>query len=116
GRLISLDCVLVDHEHEAIHGTAKARDAEYILQQIVEGQVYRVSNFNVAPNKPKYKIVPHNAMLQFARATSFIPITTLTANIPMHKFYFIDFDQLPSRIDIHDILSGSEVHNEGNNF
>ncbi|PON97499.1 Nucleic acid-binding, OB-fold containing protein [Trema orientale] len=105
GRLISLDCVLVDHEHEAIHGTIKARDADQISQQITEGEVYRITNFNVAPNKPKYKVVPHAAMLQFARATSFALITTPTTNIPIHKFYFVDFNQLLSRTDINDVLS-----------
>ena len=73
---------------------------------MTEGEIYGVSNFNVTPNKPKYKIVPHIAMLQFAIATSFTPITTPTTNIPMHKFYFVDFNHLPSRTDVHDILSG----------
>ena len=68
--------------------------------------MYRISNFNVVPNKVRYRIVPHNAMLQFAKATSFIPITTLMKNIPMHKFCFVDFDQLPSKTNIHDILLG----------
>ena len=93
-------------QHEAIHGTIKARDIDYMSQHITEGEVYQITNFNVIPNKPRYKIIPHTTMLQFARAISFAPITTLITDIPMHRFYFVDFDQLPSRTDVHDILSG----------
>ncbi|PON80037.1 hypothetical protein PanWU01x14_004870 [Parasponia andersonii] len=41
----------------------RARDADHILQQITEGEIYQVNNFNIAPDKPKYKIVLHIAML-----------------------------------------------------
>ena len=92
-------------QHEGIHGTIRGRDADYISQKIAEGEVYQITNYNIAPNKPKYKIGPHTAMLQFARATSFALITTPTIIIPMHKFYFVDFNQLPSRTDVNDILS-----------
>ena len=57
-------------------------------------------------NKPTYKVVPHIAMLQFARATVFAPVTEEAPPIPYHRFYFIEFDQLQHRIQSTDILSG----------
>jgi len=57
-------------------------------------------------NKPTYKVVPHIAMLQFARATVFAPVTEEAPPIPYHRFYFIEFDQLQHRVQSTEILSG----------
>ncbi|GMN27604.1 hypothetical protein TIFTF001_041055 [Ficus carica] len=69
------------------------------------GTIYEISNFFITNNKQKYKIVPHAAMLQFARSTVFKNVEEDIPEIPQHKFNFVEFDQLTSKIDINDILS-----------
>jgi len=93
-------------QHEAIQGTIRAKDSDIISEKIQLGNIYDISNFFVTQNKPTYKTVPHIAMLQFARATSFTLITEEPPPIPFHKFYFTEFDQLQQRVNTIEILSG----------
>ncbi|GMN72125.1 hypothetical protein TIFTF001_052794 [Ficus carica] len=44
-------------------------------------------------------------MLQFARSTFFREVEEDIPEIPQHKFNFVEYDQLSSRVDINDILS-----------
>ncbi|XP_024024679.1 uncharacterized protein LOC112092513 [Morus notabilis] len=44
-------------------------------------------------------------MIQFARATSFIPVVDEASPIPFHKFYFTDFDQLQQRVHTTELLT-----------
>jgi len=60
--------------------------------------MYDINNFFVTQNKPAYKVVPHPTMLQFARATVFLPVMEDTLPIPFHRFYFTEFDQLHHKI------------------
>ena len=46
-------------------------------------------------------------MLQFAISTVFKNVEEDIPEIPQHKFNFVEFDQLTSKIDINDILSGN---------
>ena len=45
-------------------------------------------------------------MLQLTRATTFAIITEERPSIPLHKFNFIEYDQLPARIDNNTVLTG----------
>ena len=45
-------------------------------------------------------------MLQFARSTIFKNVEDDIPEIPQHKFNFVEFDQLTSKIDINDLLVG----------
>ena len=45
-------------------------------------------------------------MLQFARSTVFKEVEEDIPQIPQYKFNFVEYDQLTSRVDINDILSG----------
>ena len=97
-------------QHETIHATIKARDVDIVSSKIQIGNVYEIRRFFVDQSKQKYKVVPHGAMLQFTRATTFVVITHDTPSIPLHKFNFIEFDQLSSRIEDNHILSGNNLN------
>ena len=49
-------------------------------------------------------------MLQFARSTIFKNVEEDIPEIPQHKFNFVEFDQLTSKIDINDLLSGNYIY------
>jgi len=94
-------------QDEAIHGLVRAKDADFITNKIQVGNIYEISNFFVTNNKQRYKIVPHRAMLQFARSTLFKEVEEDIPQIPQYKFNFVEYDQLTSRVDINDLLSGT---------
>ena len=85
-------------QHEVIHASVRAFDAPHIIDKIEVGSIYKISNFYVDKNKNEYKIVDHGARLIFACNTIFIPIVEDIPDIPPNKFWFIDFDQLRSRV------------------
>ena len=45
-------------------------------------------------------------MLQFVRSIIFKNIEEDIPEIPQHKFNFVEFDKLISKVDINDLLSG----------
>lgn len=61
----------------------------YKKKKITLGKIYEIKNSFVNQNKPKYKIFPHIAMLQFGHATSITPIIEEILSIPHYKFNFI---------------------------
>ena len=70
------------------------------------GNVYKINNFFITNNKQRYKIVSHIAMLQFVRSIIFKNVEEDIPEIPQHKFNFVEFDQLTSKVDINDLLLG----------
>ena len=75
-----------------IHASIRERDANFVCEKIELGVVYDIRNFFIYQSKPRYRIVPYVAMLQFARATTFTKIMEDTPEIPLYKFNFVEFD------------------------
>ena len=75
-------------------------------QIIEEGNIYEINNFFINWNKPRYKIVPHVAMLRIARANVFKHVLEDMPEIPRQKFNFFEFHLISQRIDINYVLSG----------
>ena len=92
-------------QHETIKATIKARDIDIVSSNIQVGNVYEIRRFFIDQSRPRYKVVPHVAALQFTRATTFTAITEETPSIPLYKFNFLDFDQLSSRIEDNNLLT-----------
>ena len=78
-----------------------------VSSKIEVGQVYEIRRFFVDNSRPKYKVVPHAAMLQLTRATTFNIVLENTASIPLHKFNFSEYDQLSLKIENKNILTGN---------
>ena len=81
-----------------IHATIKYRDIEDVTSRFEVGQVYEIRRFFVDHSRLKYKVVPHIAMLQLTKATTFTLITVATPSIPFYKFNFLEYDQLATKI------------------
>ena len=92
-------------QHEASHASVRAFDAPHITNKIKVGSIYKIGNFYVDTNKNEYKIVVHLAKIIFACNTVFIPIIEDVPDIPFNKFWFIDFDELRTRVNINRVLS-----------
>ena len=63
--------------------------------------------FYVDTNKVCFRVVPHVAMINFARHTTFTPVTEKVLAIPQNKFNFIEFDQLWARVNVNEVLSSN---------
>ena len=61
--------------------------------------------FFVDQNRSRYKVLPHDTMLQLTKATTFTFITKDRPSIPHHKFNFVGCDQLSSKIENNIVLS-----------
>lgn len=101
---------IVFQQHETIHATVKARDVEIVKPKIEIGKVYEIRQFFVDNNKQKYRVVPHTAMLQLTRATIFTAVAENTSSIPLNKFNFSEYDQLPSKINNTTVLTGEILY------
>ncbi|KAF2323368.1 hypothetical protein GH714_034886 [Hevea brasiliensis] len=73
-RLLSLDCILVDEQNDAIQATMKVVDADFFVAKLDVGSIYHISKFYIAYSKNQYRVVPHIGMLQFGRATRILKI------------------------------------------
>ena len=94
-------------QHEAIHASVRAFDEPHITNKIKIGSIYKISNFYVDINKNEYQIVPHAGRITFARNTVFVPVVENVPDIPLNKFWFIDFEKLRARVNINKVLTGN---------
>ena len=98
---------IIFFQHKAIHAFIRAFDAPHITNKIEADSIYKIGNFYVDINKNEYKIVVHARKIIFAHNTVFIPITEDVLDIPFNKFWLIDFDELQTRVNINQVLSGN---------
>ena len=92
-------------QHEAIHAYVQAFNASYITDRIEIGSIYKSSNFYVETNKDTFRTVDRPTRIIFSCGTVFVPITKDVPNIAFNKFWFIDFDQVQSRIATNEVLT-----------
>ncbi|XP_009370138.2 replication protein A 70 kDa DNA-binding subunit B-like isoform X1 [Pyrus x bretschneideri] len=96
---ISLDCVFVDKDRDAVHGTINGRDIQFFLDRLSVGNAYEINKFRVIHNKRSSKVVPHAAIIELNRKTTIVPIHKTSQELPMHWFNLIELNQLHQRID-----------------
>ncbi|RAL47785.1 hypothetical protein DM860_012410 [Cuscuta australis] len=75
-----------------------------------------IKNFDVVDNKDKYRVVGDNKiMIQFNPTSSVRPAPGGGPEIPMHRFDFLDFDKVPTRLNQTYILTDvvGQVCSEG---
>lgn len=88
----------------------KEIDYDLIGAKIKTGCVYEITHFHSARSKTSHKVVPHAAHLFFNTRTVFTELSSVYPQIPRHRFYFLDFGQLCTRIDKNEILTGNTLH------
>lgn len=93
-------------QNDAIHGFIRQGNCELLASSIIEGNIYEISRFFTNYSQSSFKIVPHPAQIHFTTAKTIIKhVPELSASIPLHQFYFIDYNHLATRLK-NEILSG----------
>ncbi|KAL6289289.1 hypothetical protein ACE6H2_006799 [Prunus campanulata] len=100
-----LQCILVDTMGHAIQATIREIDYDLVAPRIKAGCVYDINHFYTTKSKPSFQVVPHVASLIFNARTVFKKILNVQPTIPTHRFYFLDYNYLPSRINDNTILT-----------
>ncbi|CAL2226033.1 unnamed protein product [Prunus armeniaca] len=100
-----LQCILVDQMADAIQATVKEIDYDLIGAKIKAGCIYEITHFHSGRSKTSHKVVPHAAHLFFNTRTVFTELSSVYPQIPRHRFYFLDYGQLCTRIDKNEILT-----------
>ena len=56
-------------QHEAIHASIQAFEAQYVAEKIEVGLIYKIDDFYVDTNRANFRVVPHPAKINLARNT-----------------------------------------------
>lgn len=73
-----------------------------------EGQLYAISNFNVADSKLNHSPVSNKKCIFFMKFTKMEPILVEDDLIPRHKFELVTLGGLHTRVGESKILTGME--------
>lgn len=98
-KIDGLQFILVDEMNDAIHGFMRQANCELLASSIVQGNTYGISHFFTSSSQSSYKIVPHPAQIHFTARTMIRHLPELSASIPMHRFYFVDYNHLAARLN-----------------
>ncbi|XP_020082553.1 uncharacterized protein LOC109706160 isoform X2 [Ananas comosus] len=100
---ISLDLILIDEKGDQIHAVIKKVHATHFRPLIQEGKIYVISNFKVLLNRLSFRPVHNNYMISFYAITSIKEIKNDIIGIQRHQFEFLDFHDVPKRLnnDLH---------------
>ncbi|KAI3783688.1 hypothetical protein L1987_42774 [Smallanthus sonchifolius] len=90
---------------DAIQAVTHQRDKEYVERQIRLMSCYHVNNYVCDASPSTTKITPHPAVIRISTTTSLIPIA-IPEGFPAYYFNFCRYDDLASRVDRHEILTG----------
>ncbi|XP_031257682.1 uncharacterized protein LOC116115697 [Pistacia vera] len=107
--LISLDMILIDEEHDVMHGTIPKNRVVKFKNQIREGQIYLIKNVKVIPCAATYKPIEGAYCLEFLMNTSIEEIKEVTIAIPEFKFQFAGINDLHNRKHDTSLLSGRHL-------
>ncbi|XP_074303615.1 replication protein A 70 kDa DNA-binding subunit C-like, partial [Silene latifolia] len=113
---LSLDMILLDAEGEHMHATIHKKWMHSFKEEIQEGQIYKLSHFEVAKNTRGYRPVHTNDnILKFTPFTSLIAQPERENQIQKHKFEIHPLHLLQERcnkidylIDVVGLLTGIE--------
>ncbi|KAJ3695441.1 hypothetical protein LUZ60_000818 [Juncus effusus] len=95
--IMSLECSLIDEQGECIHATASVFNRKKFVYDLVEGQIYRFSGFNVNTSYKTYKSVPRDMRIILTAHTTAEPVSNPPRPIPIRGFFPILFEDIPQR-------------------
>uniref|UniRef100_K4AJF5 Replication factor A C-terminal domain-containing protein n=1 Tax=Setaria italica TaxID=4555 RepID=K4AJF5_SETIT len=99
-----LDSLLIDDQGETMQVRVHPDDIDQFEDQLVEGNVYALSNFTVENTRESYMICSNELTMYFGGQTVVNEIED-TDLIPLHSFEFINFKDLRSRCDDTSLLA-----------
>ncbi|KAM5551507.1 hypothetical protein ABKV19_026384 [Rosa sericea] len=100
-----LHCVLVDERGDAIHGIVSEANYSSVSGKLKQGEVYLISDFYVRDSQEDYKVVDNSIQAHFNGKTKFKLLHNSFPQIPQHRFYLLEYNQLQDRIDKTDLLT-----------
>ncbi|KAG2298545.1 hypothetical protein Bca52824_035017 [Brassica carinata] len=86
GSLISLDFLLLDSKDALIQGSIYHRRIHRFKDLLKEGSIYLLSNFEIVPVYPNYKITDNPFTLRFTDTTRIVEIEERECSIKHEKF------------------------------
>ncbi|CAN6287871.1 unnamed protein product [Urochloa humidicola] len=99
-----LDSLLIDDQGETMQARVLPDDIDQFEDQLVEGNVYTLSNFTVEGTRESYMICSNELTMYFGKQTVVDEMED-TDLIPLHSFEFIEFKNLRSRCDDTSLLT-----------
>ncbi|XP_062009997.1 uncharacterized protein LOC133726468 isoform X1 [Rosa rugosa] len=94
-----LHCVLVDERGDAIHGITSEANYSSVSGKLKQGEIYLISDFYVQDSQDDYKVMDNSIQAHFNGKTKFKLLHNSFPQIPQHRFYLLDYNQLKNRID-----------------
>lgn len=79
-------------------------DKDYFDKLIEVGHCYKIIDYICEPAKQWMAALEHETTLKFGKFTKFEPIPD--EGFPSHYFNFVSYNQLQSRVNKHEILTG----------
>ncbi|KAF9591346.1 hypothetical protein IFM89_003969, partial [Coptis chinensis] len=95
----SLDMMLIDKHGHQIHAKVDKTLMNKFQHQIVENEIYSLDRFSLSKSKNKYNVTLGEYVINFNWHTSIKPLRIKDMNFPEHAFSFVNFDQIPTKID-----------------
>ncbi|KAF6176722.1 hypothetical protein GIB67_031533 [Kingdonia uniflora] len=104
----SLDMLLIDEHGDQIHAVVPKEVIHRFTEQLHEGELIHVEKFNVSTNNATYRPVAEGELkIYFNIDTVVKKLENQDVFIPMHKFSFVDFSDIPIRCHKPKYLTGN---------
>ncbi|XP_061996787.1 uncharacterized protein LOC133714637 isoform X2 [Rosa rugosa] len=105
-----LHCILVDERGDAIHGITSEANYSSVSGKLKQGEIYLISDFYVRDSQDDYKVMDNSIQAHFNGKTKFKLLHNSFPQIPQHRFYLLDYNQLKNRIGKTKLLTVEEVN------
>ncbi|KAF6142523.1 hypothetical protein GIB67_039487 [Kingdonia uniflora] len=108
----SLDMLLINEHGDQIHVVVPKEVIHQFAEQLREGELIHVEKFNVSTNNATYRpVVEGKLKIYFSINTVVKKSENQGVPIPMHKFSFVDFSDIPTRCHKPKYLTGNYKYN-----
>lgn len=95
---------------DAIHDILSKIDYPFVYEKLKQGEVYSIFNIFVRRSQHNYKVVNSLIQAHFNARTLFVPLQNSLPQISEHRFYFLDYNQLPKHISDNTLLKGKSTN------
>ncbi|XP_074313472.1 uncharacterized protein LOC141648645 [Silene latifolia] len=102
---MGIDVILADETRNAIQASINRDDAPHYKEKLKEGHMYLIKNFEVKDNKPTYRCVANNLIINFIFATFVQPLEE-DVRVPQQVFDLAPYDTIKLRADKEIQLTG----------
>ncbi|KAL0654747.1 hypothetical protein Bca4012_097438 [Brassica carinata] len=101
--LMSLDFLLLDNKDALIQGSIHHRRLDGFKDRLKKGIIYLISDFEVVPIYPNYKVADHPFSIRFTDNTDIVEIDEKICSIKHEKFRLYSYSEFET-------LAGTNLH------